>query len=242
VATQEDVPGIPTPTIAQPAATATIATTVEGIPVERIDTTPIIDGVLSEWSDVPATTSQYRVFSSDGWDGTDDLDAVWRLAWDEQNLYLAAEVEDDVHVQTQTGNQIFRGDSLDIQIDTNPAAGARRVNPQTFQIIFSPGNFTTLSPTFFRFQGTASGAIVDAPPAAIRVAAQKVTGGYLLEAAVPWSALDTTPREGLVLGVALNANDNDTPGTAVQEVMMSHVSARTLLDPSTWGAMTLVER
>ena len=35
------------------------------------------------------------------------------------------------------------------------------------------------------------------------------------------------------------ANDNDTPGTAVQEVMKSHVATRTLTDPTGWGTLTL---
>jgi hypothetical protein len=67
----------------------------------------------------------------------------------------------------------------------------------------------------------------------------KTAGGYILEAAVPWSDLSLTPQEGLVIGIALNANDNDTPGPAVQEVMMSHVSTRTLTDPRGWGTLTL---
>ena len=37
----------------------------------------------------------------------------------------------------------------------------------------------------------------------------------------------------------LNANDNDTSGTAVQEIMKSHVPSRTLTDPSSWGSLTL---
>jgi hypothetical protein len=43
----------------------------------------------------------------------------------------------------------------------------------------------------------------------------------------------------MVMGLALNANDNDTPGTAAQEVMMSHVASRTLTDPTSWGTLTL---
>jgi hypothetical protein len=71
------------------------------------------------------------------------------------------------------------------------------------------------------------------------VAAQPVEGGYVLEAAVPWRDLEKVPEPDLIVGVALNANDNDTPGTAVQEVMMSHVATRTLRDPTGWGTLTL---
>jgi hypothetical protein len=61
----------------------------------------------------------------------------------------------------------------------------------------------------------------------------------VLEAAVPWRDLEKVPEPDLIVGVALNANDNDTPGTAVQEVMMSHVATRTLRDPTGWGTLTL---
>jgi hypothetical protein len=73
----------------------------------------------------------------------------------------------------------------------------------------------------------------------VTVAAQQTDKGYNLEAAIPWSDLELTPAAGAVIGLALNANDNDTPGTAVQEVMMSHVAGRTLTNPTTWGTLTL---
>ena len=41
------------------------------------------------------------------------------------------------------------------------------------------------------------------------------------------------------MGIALNVNDNDTPGTAVQEVMKSHVGSRRSSDPTSWGTIVL---
>jgi hypothetical protein len=201
----------------------------------------VIDGDLVEYAAAPAISSAFRVYNSSSWDGSADLAATWRLLWDEQNLYIGVEVEDDIHVQTQTGNQIFRGDSLDMQIDTAPAANASQVNPETYQIIFSPGNFGSLGESAFRFQGTSNGRLVDAPGHSISVEAQQTTGGYTLEAAIPWQDLDVTPTGGRRLGLALNANDNDQLGEAIQEVMMSHVSTRTLTDPQSWGILVLEE-
>ena len=39
------------------------------------------------------------VLPMEGWDGTADVTASWRLGWDGTNLYIAVEVLDDVHVQ-----------------------------------------------------------------------------------------------------------------------------------------------
>ena len=55
----------------------------------------------------------------------------------------------------------------------------------------------------------------------------------------PWADLNVTPITGLQMGISLNANDNDSPGTAVQEMMKSHVISRTLINPLSWGRIIL---
>jgi hypothetical protein len=202
---------------------------------------PTIDGSLGDWPGTAAASSNNRVYSVASWDGTADCTAVWQLAWDNGNLYVAVTVTDDTHVQTASGNQLFRGDSVDMQFDTaRDADFGAGLSPDDFQITLSPGDFAGSGPTAFRYQGTTSGAILDAPGGNIvTVAAQKTSSGYTLEAAIPWSDLNVEPGAGLTIGLSLNANDNDTPGTAVQEVMMSHMPNRTLTDPTTWGTLTL---
>ena len=71
------------------------------------------------------------------------------------------------------------------------------------------------------------------------VVAQATEQGYLMEAAIPWRDLNVTPSPGLVIGLAVNANDNDRPGTAAQEMMKSSVPGRRFGDPTTWGTLTL---
>jgi len=250
-------PALSVPTPVSTAGTPTslpIAPTITRLPAEtvplpdqgnvsaaRAATPPRIDGVLDDWPAAAGVTSAYRVYNVAGWDGSADCTAVWQLSWDNTQLYVAVAVTDDIHVQTAAGNQIFRGDSVDIQFDTARAADfGDGLSPDDFQITLSPGDFAARSPTAFRFRGTPSGAILDAPGGhQVTLAAQRTADGYTLEAAIPWSDLALTPQPGLMLGIALNANDNDTPETAVQEVMMSHVPARTLTDPTSWGTLTL---
>lgn len=231
------------PTVTLPAGNATLEPPVPGsanAQANQVATAPTIDGDLSDWGDQPTYQSAYRVYNVDGWNGTADVNATWRLTWDSSNLYIAVDVQDDTHVQTQTGNQTFRGDSLDMQFDTNRSNSPTEPSPDNFQFILSPGDFGGLPPSAFRFRGTDNGQVLDAPGGHnVTLAAQSTAQGYSLEAAIPWSDLNLTPAAGLVLGLALNANDNDTPGTAVQEVMMSHVPGRTLTNPSTWGTLTL---
>ena len=200
---------------------------------------PLPDGQLQDWDELPFYTSEYQVFNAPGWDGTDDVTAHWNLGWDSSNLYISVAVEDDKHVQTQTGNQIFKGDSVSLQLDTVLADFGSQLSGDDFQINLSPGDFAGIPPSAFRFRGTSSGSASDAPGHNIIVAARQVGEGYTMEAVIPWADLELSPAPGLVIGLALNVNDNDTPGTAVQEVMKSHIATRTFRDPTSWGTLTL---
>ena len=224
----------PTPTEAQVA--------ISGFAVNRFTSPPSIDGNRNEWDGFPTVQSEFQVFSASSWNGTDDLQATWQLGWDSEALYIVVVVEDDIHVQNQTGDQIFKGDSVDMQIDTNPSSGARQVNSRTFQLTMSPGDFGALPPSYYLFRANDAGSFIANPAQGnVQVAAAPTGSGYVVEARIPWSTLEMTPANGQVLGIALNVSDNDSPGNAVQEVMKSHVITRTLLDPSTWGRLTLVE-
>jgi hypothetical protein len=207
----------------------------------RLSSPPIINGEGSDWAGLTVYRSPYVVFTHQEWDGTDDLNATWQIAGDETNLYLLANIEDDIHVQTQIGNTTFRGDSVELQIDTGRATDYRSsIGPDDFQISLSPGDFSSIPPSAWRFQGTANGQILDAPtPHSIIVAAQRSGNGYHLEAAIPWRDLNLTPSSGLILGLAVNFNDNDTPGGALQEMMKSSAPNRRFGDPTTWGTLRL---
>ncbi len=208
----------------------------------RLTAPPTIDADLSDWPDGPTAVSDHVVHRADGVTRSPTAQAVWRLGWDSSNLYVAAAVTDDVHVQTQQGNQIFRGDSLELQIETNPARNGRALGPSNFQIALSPGNFAGIPPSAFRFEGDNQGRMRDAPGGHnISIAARQTSDGYIIEAAIPWSDLNVTPVPGQRLGLALNLNDNDTPGTARQEMMLSNVSTRSFGNPASWGTLTLQE-
>jgi hypothetical protein len=240
-ATEEGV----TSTIA-PAATATLPGNISILPsaevvASRFATPPVIDGDGSEWSAQPVYSSPYVVFTHREWDGTEDLEATWQIAWDDNYLYLLATVVDDLHIQTQTGRTAYQGDSVELQIDTGRTGNfSPTLSPDDFQISLSPGDFANIFPSAWRFQGTSDGQMLDAPGTHnILVAAQRSQNGYILEAAIPWQDINLSPSVGLALGLAVNFNDNDTPGTARQEMMKSNASNRRYGDPGTWGSLRL---
>lgn len=208
----------------------------------RLTVPPVVDGNLDEWVGISPYLSAHPVYAAPTWDGTDDVSAAWHIGWDADYLYVAVMVVDDVHVQTQTGNQIFKGDNLDLQLDVDRTSDwGSKLNADDYQINLSPGNFANLPPSAFRFAATADGRSIDAPGHGIQIAAQQQPDGYTFEAAIPWRDLNVTPTAGLILGAALNVSDNDTPGTAVQERLLSTSATRRWSEPATWGTLTLSE-
>lgn len=236
----ETSPGVaPTVTLPGELATPDLPPATPDVTAPRLS--PSLDGDLSEWGGLPVYSSPFTVYTDDAWDGTDDLAVAWQAAWDDIYLYLSATVVDDVHSQSQTGNRTFLGDSIELQIDSDRAGDyGPTLSPDDFQVSLSPGDFNALPPSSWLFQGTADGSMGNAPFAgATVVVAQATEQGYLLEAAIPWRDLNVTPSPGLVIGLAVNANDNDRPGTAAQEMMKSSVPGRRFGDPTTWGTLTL---
>jgi hypothetical protein len=153
---------------------------------------------------------------------------------------VAVQVDDDVHVQTQSGSTIFKGDGVSLQIDTELDADlGPGLSPDDYQLNLSPGDFANNPPAAYRFRGDSSGALIDLVGHNIQITAAPSGSGYTLEAAIPWQDLGVSPAPGLRMGIALNVNDNDTPGTAVQEVMMSQVATRKFNDPTSWGLIIL---
>lgn len=229
------------PGTAVPAPTVTLPPAPTGaLPVTFLDTPPAIDGALGDWPNLPGVSTPFVVAQANGWDGTRDLDASWQLGWNNTYLFVGVRVQDNVHVQTQPPRLAYQGDSLELQLDTNLTGDyGPALSDDDFQFIFSPGDFATLQPGAFRFRGADSGSMADAPTDAVRVAASRTADGYVLEAAIPWAELGVQPAAGLQLGAALSSNDNDTPDTAVQELMLSHVPTRRWRDPTSWGTLEL---
>lgn len=229
------------------AATATLPGSATNLPAStpdiiapRIDSLPVIDG-RPDLVGLPRYTSPHIVYTNRDWDGTDDLVASWEIGWDETQLYLLATISDDRHVQTQTDSLAYRGDSMELQLDGGRATNfSSSLNPDDFQISLSPGDFAAIPPSAWLFQATSDGEMLDAPGLNnIQVAAQPTGEGYVLEATIPWRDLNLTPAPGLNIGLAVNFNDNDSPGTAVQEMMKSSSPNRRFSDPTTWGSLQL---
>jgi Carbohydrate family 9 binding domain-like len=210
-----------------------------GSPVEadRLTTSPVIDGDLADWSTSAFNATQV-VYGATRWSGLNDVSAVYYIGWDEANLYLGARVTDDKYVQVSSGSSLFLGDGLEIQLDANLAADfyTAEVDTDDYQVGLSAGNFAAISPQAYRWYP----ASLRGTPSGVVIAGKTSATGYNLEAKVPWTVFGLTPVTGARYGFALSVSDNDAAGTAAQQSMVSSVSTRTLLNPTTWGTLILV--
>ncbi len=227
----------PTPPPTSPPVTATPA--VRPGPVVRAPLLWVapnrIDGSLNDWRTKTTYPVNAVVYGAANYHGASDLSAKFRIGWDYRALYIGIDVVDDHLVQTQHGADIFKGDDVEIQLDTNLYGDfyVNAVNADDFQIGLSPGNPPGTSPEAYMWY----------PPGHARalpevdVAVQLQAHGYTLEAAIPWTIIGFKPHPGLQMGFALSVSDDDSPSQAVQQTMLSNDPYRRLTDPTSWGTL-----
>jgi hypothetical protein len=200
---------------------------------------PQIDGELDDW-DMDRYQITAVVYGKDEYDGEQDISGRAMIGWDEDNLYLGVRVIDDIYVQDAAREEIFKGDSLDILIDTNVSADyySQRLSTDDYQLGLSPGSANPGDETeaYLWFPTNLEGREED-----VKIASRAKEDGYIVEAAIPWDVFNTKSYEGAHFGFALSISDNDNPKKNVQQTMISFVPIRTLTDPMTWGDLYLVD-
>jgi len=91
----------------------------------------VLDGDLSEWSGAVPLPMLYG--SSYDPAETEDLQAQARLMWDENNLYIAVEVEDNEFHQPHYGDVVWMADSVELWVeDSNWSFSLTESGPQVF--------------------------------------------------------------------------------------------------------------
>ena len=199
---------------------------------------PSIDGDLSEWTLLPYPAA-VPISGQSNWQGPTDLAATWNAAWDAENLYLALDVNDATFVQVSRGAAMDQGNSVELWLSAQPAAGSDRhtLNASDFRLGLSPGNLVGPVGGPEAYLWLPASLARSVPEA--KVAARLTSDGYTLEAAIPWKLFNVTAGAGQTYGLALTLNDDDTPGIAGQQVQVTNHKGQKLADPSTWGILAL---
>lgn len=141
--------------------------------------------------------------------GRQDLSARVAFMLDDTNLYFAAEVNDDTHVQTWSGSDIWKNDSVQIGIDSilDRTAGNYGENDHEIGFAIKDGK-----PLVWRWKGR-RGQAPQAPPE-ITAAAQRRNASTFYEASIPLASLSPlAPGVWSRAGINVVVNDSDTADT-----------------------------
>lgn len=254
---------VATATVSAPTATSATSTpavtaTSTSLPSARAGTTikalyvstpPDLDGTWDEWN-ATAYPAKFVVFGKGNWTGSDDLEGSFRVAWDAKYLYVAAKVIDDTYVQIAKNENIYKGDSIEILLDTNVQGdyNSNFLSGDDYQLGISAGDAGCVGASTLPCVGGKQQAYRWFPTGSagtntdVKISQNWSAGVYRIEAAIPWSAFGvTSPNTGTHYGFAFSVSDDDQKGKQSQDTMVSSAPNRVLVDPTTWGDLVLTK-
>ncbi len=200
---------------------------------------PSIDGDWGDWSS-PENPARFVVVGGQHRSGTADLDASYKLAWDENFLYIAAKVRDDKYVQNARIDQLYKGDSIEVLFDSEFFGDFDNtsLNNDDYQIGINPGHGSPSGPkeAYVWYPANQVG-----PRDDIDIATKRTSGITRIEVAIPWTTFNVTPETGAHYGFAFGISDNDDPLRDTQQTFLSNIRKRVLANPTTWGDLTLMQ-
>ncbi|HUW30967.1 MAG TPA: hypothetical protein VM223_05090, partial [Planctomycetota bacterium] len=212
---------------------------------------PAIDGDLAEWQNIDSAPIS-------------DV-ASARIAWNANSLLLAFQVKDDSPMLNTGGDpkMLFKtGDSVDLQIGTDPAAPPQRMEPVPgdLRLLITWSGGKPLGVLYrHRVPGTTrdNANLFSSPSRTEQVdvitvltdlqAAMKIGGGaYTLEAAIPLKTLGLAPSPGLRRKADLGVLRGDPKGEETRErlywanpatAIINDIPSEIMLCPAAWGTV-----
>lgn len=205
---------------------------------------PTVDGDLQDWAAVPPAVLAGKdavTRSPQFYQGEADLAATLRFSWDERNLYVAAEVTDDVFSQPYTGTLTWRGDCLQLAFD--PQARAVRQGTAESQNTELAVALTAEGVQVFRHLtfDTTKLPLGLVPADQVTAVVKQNNGRLIYELAIPWAAVGIAgaPTAGDALGIAMAVNDSDAPDQEDPSAMGLFGGIAPAKDPSKFGLLLL---
>lgn len=228
-------------------ATATAYQTAEPI---------VVDGNLVDWnrsSPLLMDSEAQLVRDADYWLGPQDLSARVYVMWDEEHLYLGADVTEDTPFRAAAMLPFDSQDCFEVYLSTNPDSDPARTSyaATDFRIILlidSEYWDTAIDRTKvedsrgFYSAGMAGGQSV---LEGFQCAVQRTTLGFTYEAVIPWACFSNAQIPRLVPSVgdaisfdfAITDTEYPCPGTEYVPQMAWTGNSTFASDPSEWGTL-----
>ncbi len=183
---------------------------------------PTVDGVLSEWawSPPPPWNMVNKTVLGDAFGAS----AQFKALWDMTNLYLGVTVTDSQ--PTNNGDpDLFENSTVELYLDTTDSRSVT-VTSNNFQY-------------FFRWNDSAA---VESRgrTAGVSLRTTTIPAGYVVEASIPWSTLGLGyPNPGLVLGFDVGVDVNHNGGNCRDGQLMWNGGSDNYENASGYGNLTL---
>ena len=222
----------------------------------------VIDGDLSEWDLTRCLTidSEAQIIDQiEHWDGVEDCSMEIYAMWDEENLYLAADVKEDTPYGAIEMLPLDGEDNFKVYISTDPTADPARTSYGTtdFLLYLIVDNYywdTAFDRTMvekdllerFTTKGMDGGEDV---LTGYEKATVLTTAGFIYEAVIPWSNFSNsripvyTPAAGDTINFNFAVTDISypCPGTEYIPQMAWAGTLEINQNPSLWGRLTFAE-
>ncbi|MFQ6171340.1 CHAT domain-containing protein [Oryzobacter sp. R7] len=192
----------------------------------RFATPPRIDGSADDWDGAKVVDVRTRIAGSKAVAG---FGARVRLGWDAENYYVVAEVSDAQVTQTHAAkpSQLFNGDSIGFEIGSDVVTTKQAA-------LFPDDSHVLVGPTeeggILAARNVARGSAYEAGGVLQGIFGLAfVDGGYVLEAAIPWTELGLpSPDPGTTLATNLTVSDAVASGDSRGKLaaMLSNNPAR----------------
>lgn len=192
---------------------------------QKPDPPPVIDGDPADWELVPGAITldkSHIVWGKAQWKGEEDLSGTIKLCFDENYLYLLAEVVDEA-IKTASDKNIFISDHVELDfapVYKDNAQGPRQNNWRVLG--FTPGTVESSGDPLADMEADAEAAFpAGLDYSGVDVGSSITEDGYILEARIPWKVLGIKgkAKAGMIFGVDVHISDSDKD--FVQEAMTS---------------------
>jgi len=216
--------GQPEPTVIVHPASAYLAASERSLNCTRLLAPPVIDGQLSDW---PATESielsrNTAYLFMGRIDSLDDLSAVIRSGWNQQYVYFAIQVTDDVVVADST--DVWRDDGVELGLDGFYDQYPWGWDDHQYSVVVDGRTSDRGMPT-----------------SDISIGVLQRDKGYDVEVAVPVAKLiGSEPISGTVMGFTIGLHDDDDGGN--WDGYLIWEGTNTSSSPEQFGRLVFTER
>ena len=179
----------------------------------------VIDGKLTEWENakkhVIKIDSPAYIVAGDvsEYKGPKDIQGLFYVMYDDEYLYVAAQITDEAIYVDFTGSYLFQSDGIQIFVSFDDVdSGRTAYSAHDFQFGFAPGLDGMLPEVNiwnnnFKFSD-------------LQYESAITEDGYIIEVAIPAYEFDVFLDRGMTLGFDVGITDTDYPKKAQQNYLM----------------------